>query len=207
MNQKEKAALKQRTFRHRKKERMVYVMGGKCQICGYDRCLRALEFHHINPKEKDFTLSSANNINWDDTCEELQKCILVCSNCHEEIHAGIVKSSILKSSYDKNKAKEISNQILETKEGANNKYCSKCGRKLSKENESGYCQNCIVEERRKYRPSREQLKKEIRECSFVSLGKKYGISDNAVRKWCEIYNLPKQKRIINSYTNEEWEEI
>lgn len=63
--------------------------GFKCECCGYDKCEVALEFHHLNPLEKDFNISDRNiKLNWEDIKKELDKCILVCSNCHREIHAG-----------------------------------------------------------------------------------------------------------------------
>ena len=47
-----------KNFRARLKERAVYVMGEKCQCCGYNRCIQALEFHHINPEEKEFSFGN-----------------------------------------------------------------------------------------------------------------------------------------------------
>lgn len=75
-------------IRHRKKEALVEYKGGKCQICGYNRCIQALDFHHLNPAEKDFRLSSSSK-SLDELKKEADKCILVCSNCHREIHAGL----------------------------------------------------------------------------------------------------------------------
>ena len=60
--------------------------GGKCTQCGYDRCLDALEFHHIDPLEKEFHLGERRGISIDLLRKELDKCILVCRNCHTEIH-------------------------------------------------------------------------------------------------------------------------
>ena len=80
-----------KTFRKRTKEKAVEYKGGKCKICNYDRCASALEFHHLEPSKKDFTLSQSMNIAWDKIKEELDKCILVCANCHREIHEGIIK--------------------------------------------------------------------------------------------------------------------
>ena len=54
------------------------------------------------------------------------------------------------------------------------------------------------------RPNREELKKLIRTESFVQIGKQYGVSDNAVRKWCDFEKLPRTKRKISSYSDEEW---
>ena len=78
-----------KTFRQRNKERAVKYKGGKCVKCGYDKCIIALEFHHINPEEKDFSPSSNMNKSWDKIKLELDKCILVCSNCHREIHYNL----------------------------------------------------------------------------------------------------------------------
>lgn len=66
----------------------VEYKGGKCQCCGYSNCIEALDFHHLNEAEKDFIISSRNvTTYWPEVKEELNKCILVCANCHREIHA------------------------------------------------------------------------------------------------------------------------
>ena len=59
--------------------------GGKCIRCGYDRCIKALEFHHIDPSKKDFTISN-DHFRLQEAVEETKKCILICSNCHKELH-------------------------------------------------------------------------------------------------------------------------
>jgi len=80
-----------KAWRHRSKERMVESMGGKCQCCGYDKCKEALSFHHIDPAYKELAFGNirANPQSWTKVVEELKKCILVCNNCHSEIHAGV----------------------------------------------------------------------------------------------------------------------
>ena len=66
--------------------------GNKCEICGYNKCSDALEFHHLNPAEKDFSISDRNLVlDWQLIKKELDKCQLVCSNCHREIHSLINK--------------------------------------------------------------------------------------------------------------------
>ena len=79
---------KVKSFRIRTKERAVEYKGGKCIICGYDKCIKAFDFHHLDPEKKDFTIGSNSSISWDRLKLEIDKCILVCSNCHREIHAG-----------------------------------------------------------------------------------------------------------------------
>ncbi len=72
----------------REKARMY--KGGKCMICGYDRCLEALDFHHIDPKKKGFGVSEKGiTRSWEKIKEEIDKCVLICANCHREIHVGI----------------------------------------------------------------------------------------------------------------------
>ena len=81
-------------LKHRKKQKEIAVeyKGGKCIICGYNKCKRSLEFHHENgANDKDFSVSKMfGNKSLDLIKEELDKCILVCSNCHGEIHNNLI---------------------------------------------------------------------------------------------------------------------
>lgn len=72
------------------KKKLVEYKGGECQICSYDKCIAALDFHHINPKEKLFSISSAMSYSLKRLKKEVDKCILVCRNCHAELHNGII---------------------------------------------------------------------------------------------------------------------
>ena len=64
--------------------------GGCCSLCGYSKCVRALHFHHLDPKQKDFAISSCGHTKtWEKMKIELDKCILVCSNCHAELHDNL----------------------------------------------------------------------------------------------------------------------
>lgn len=72
----------------RQKQKLVDYKGGKCEICGYNKCIEALDFHHLNPNEKDFGLSK-KYISFKKAKKEVDKCILVCANCHREIHAKL----------------------------------------------------------------------------------------------------------------------
>lgn len=66
--------------------------GGKCKFCGYNRCIDALDFHHL--EEKGFGLSKDGVTRaWSKVEKELDKCVLVCANCHREIHAGLLQPS------------------------------------------------------------------------------------------------------------------
>ena len=82
-------------------------------------------------------------------------------------------------------------------------YCLNCGKEISKG--ATYCLKCASKMRqKKERPSREELKKLIRNKSFVEIGRNFGVTDNAIRKWCISENLPSKKSDIKKYTDEEW---
>lgn len=59
--------------------------GGQYERCGYNKCLKALEFHHLDPAEKDFTISN-DHFKLEEAIKESKKCILLCANCHRELH-------------------------------------------------------------------------------------------------------------------------
>jgi hypothetical protein len=69
-----------------KKERAVAYKGGKCERCGYNKCIAAMDFHHINPDEKAYTIKNLMVRKWELIQTEIDKCILLCSNCHREQH-------------------------------------------------------------------------------------------------------------------------
>ncbi len=79
-------------WRRNAKTKLVETFGGKCSICGYNRCNRSLEFHHTDPQNKSFTISAFSSyMSFGRLLEECKKCVLVCSNCHGEIEEGLIK--------------------------------------------------------------------------------------------------------------------
>jgi len=74
-------------LRRAMKKEAVKRHGGKCEICGYDKCIDALQFHHKDPKEKEFGLAASGETHsWEEFLAESQKCLLICANCHAELH-------------------------------------------------------------------------------------------------------------------------
>ena len=85
--------------REKMKQACVDYKGGACKVCGYNRCISALSFHHLNPSEKDFNISANNGCkSWDKMKKELDKCVLLCSNCHSEVHYGLIDNKLLENS-------------------------------------------------------------------------------------------------------------
>lgn len=69
------------------KEKLIDIYGGKCIKCGYDKCKKALHFHHLDPNTKEFTISHKIRTRpWETIIKEADKCIMICANCHAEIH-------------------------------------------------------------------------------------------------------------------------
>ena len=179
----------------KRKKEIVWVMGDGCAICGYQKCKEALELHHIDPTEKDFSISQNKTLAWEKVVPELQKCILVCANCHREIHY-LQNFSDLKSSFIEERAKIVSKENSHT-------ACVDCGAKIRYNAER--CSACESLHRRKVeRPGREELKDMIRNFPFTTIAKQYCVSDNAIRKWCKAENLPHTKKEINSISDDVW---
>lgn len=80
------ASCKAKKQRHEMKEKAAAFLGGKCCVCGYNKCVNVLSFHHLFDKK--FHISLRYQTTWEKLEPELKKCILLCSNCHTEVHAG-----------------------------------------------------------------------------------------------------------------------
>jgi hypothetical protein len=87
------ARVRQREKSVEVKQQCVDYLGGKCEMCGYNKCLKALEFHHKDPTQKDFQISARRLAVFGDKLKnELDKCMLLCANCHREVHETIEES-------------------------------------------------------------------------------------------------------------------
>lgn len=80
--------------RRRVKEILVAEAGGRCALCGYDRCVAAMHFHHRDPEQKIFNIAARGLTRALDAARaEATKCVLLCSNCHAEVETGVAKLS------------------------------------------------------------------------------------------------------------------
>jgi hypothetical protein len=163
-------------WRHRSKERMVESMGGKCQCCGYNACKEALAFHHIDPAHKELAFGSlrANPKTWEKVVEELKKCILVCHNCHSEIHAGVREVPKLFSKFDESFAnyKQIKTEYDD---------CPSCGTSKPKSNK--FCSpKCASTNRRKVDWDSINVIELLNKHGITELEKMLGVSNAAIYK-------------------------
>lgn len=155
----------------------IEYKGGKCEICGYDSCPDALEFHHVNPSEKEFGISkNGNTRSFESIKKELDKCILVCSNCHREIHYNLRTKETNKIIEEIAKEKEL-------KDSKKIKITKVKKEKVKEEKQKNTKKRTI--------PTKEEVITLLKETkNFSEAGRLRNVSDNAVRKWCKKYGIP-----------------
>jgi hypothetical protein len=162
-----------------RKKKAVELMGGKCNKCGYCKNYAALDFHHIDPSQKEFESDAGRHKSWNKFITELKKCTLLCSNCHREEHhpdmAVTCEPYKVDTYMNLSGPKSTGNCPSCKNEVFGTKYCS-----------HACAQNS---QRRAKRPSREELEELIGTTPFTRIGEKYGVSDNAIRKWADHYGI------------------
>lgn len=174
--------------RKKLKQMAIEYCGGKCQLCSYSKCLWALEFHHLDSAKKDFSIGSSGiTKSWETTKLELDKCILVCANCHREIHSKLI---ILDSNLTLQKYTIQSYVSIKVE---NENKCIDCNLQLL--NKSKRCKQCNCTYRfNNIYPSPEILSKLIWEHTTTKIAKDIGVSDNALAKYCKKHNILKPPR-------------
>ncbi len=193
-------------FIKRRKADLRSVFHSKCCLCGFDEVQEALEFHHVNPKEKSFSICTTGNQTRSlaSQLEELKKCILVCANCHRGIHNNVYTVPDNWEDFFDDKVAQELNDKLELVKTHQINYCQRCGVEIS--SKATYCVKCNhLFQQKCERPNREELKQLIRSTPFTHIAEKYGVSDKAIVKWCIAEGLPSKKSDIKKYTDEEWE--
>jgi hypothetical protein len=172
-------------FRRKLKSRAVKHKGGACCICGYDKSLDALQFHHTDKNQKDFALSRAYS--WEVIVQELEKCILVCSNCHHEIH-GV--QWIENTEQMRKTVREMRERMKETR------ICTDCGTefRISPERKSTTCPKCRARTAKKRSvankiPEQKELATLVWEMSVEQLSKKLKCSPTTIRRYCKKMDI------------------
>lgn len=128
--------LKQKERALTRKLELIEAKGGKCEICGYDKNIAALELHHLDPSKKSFQLDARHlgNTTIDKLLEEADKCILVCANCHRELH---------NKQLDKSNIPVLLNEMTSKHINLTHTYkksvCKHCGKEFPYVNGKLYC--------------------------------------------------------------------
>lgn len=174
-----------KSWRKRTKQRMVDSMDNCCVICGYKKCQYALEFHHLDPSKKDFSFGAirADIISWNSIVEELRKCVLLCSNCHKEVHAGISTIPINASSFSEEYAEYRKEKIIEMN------ACLVCG--TMKNSALVTCsKKCAGKRTWHINWDQYDLPALIKQKSIVQIAYELGVSDSAIHKRLKKLNIP-----------------
>lgn len=145
---------KQRERALKRKIELIENKGGKCEVCGYDKNITALEFHHIDPSTKSFNLDSRHlsNNNIEVLKNEVEKCILVCANCHREIHNPSFEKDNIENLLNELKTKNI--KIYSKKRKT--KVCPVCGKEFEYVKGKIFCSKECREKSKNY-PSYEEI--------------------------------------------------
>ena len=182
-------------YRERIKKYLVECTGGKCRKCGYDKHFQVLDFHHIKKKKHSISYMICKHFQLEKIVQETKKCILLCSNCHRSLHFNLWKiSEREKKIYFNDKVKR--ELFRKKKKELFKKKCKVCSKILTVKSNSEFqkrqfCSHkcSYFAHRRTKWPTRNQLKKEIKRFSWLALGRKYKVSDNAVRKWARKHKI------------------
>lgn len=161
-------------------------MGGSCVCCGYKKCTAALELHHLDCSEKELSFGNirASIRSWFKIVEELRKCVLVCSNCHKEVHAGVTKVPPTAFRFNENYA-EYKELDLKT----NQHPCPVCGNMISMHKKT--CSyRCAAKFNRKVNWDAIDLEKMCKDNSILKVSELLDVSDATIRK--------RLKKIMNS---------
>lgn len=137
----------------KRKYEIIQMRGGKCERCGYNKNLAALEFHHRDPNTKKFQIDirTLSNTNLDLLEEELDKCDLLCANCHREIHnPDLFTDKIIL------KLEECNKTSFNNRSGS---VCPVCGKRFPKSKGKIYCSK-ECREKDKHYPSLEEVQKQ-----------------------------------------------
>lgn len=207
----------------KERQHLIEVRGKKCECCGLTEWLGQpinLEVHH----------KDGNRLN--DAQDNLQ---ILCPNCHSytanhsknidnhsvsdeellealrnarSIHQALIKVGLSTAGKNYNRARKLVKQyeLFHLYKKVIENYCIDCGIPIT--GKALRCTNCYTLTNRVVeRPTREELKQLIRTLPFLTIGKHFGVSDTAVRKWCDNYNLPRKVSDIKKYTDEEWKKV
>ena len=165
---------------------MLNIRGGKCEKCGYNKCQAALEFHHLDPSQKEFAISKVRKFSVSgilpEIKSELDKCSLLCKNCHAEEHFYQKEMQRLTIRKDPPNQRRKINK------------CEFCNKVITYKARS--CLNCLCLSRPQKTkiqwPSIDILLDMLSKSNYVQVAKQLGVTDNGIRKHIKT----EQKRIL-----------
>lgn len=164
-------------WRHATKHRLIQALGSKCQICGYNKCEAALDFHHVDPEQKDSVIGklTAHPSKWEKIVAEARKCVLLCSNCHRELHVGQVELPETFQKFDEQYA------VYNVKRESAPSFCPICGN-LKLEWNLTCSVKCAHTKSYKVNWTGIDLEALVKSLPVYKIADRLGVSDKAVSK-------------------------
>jgi hypothetical protein len=176
----------------------------KCCCCGFDNPI-CLDFHHLDSSKKDFNIAHlVTRKNKSDLVKEINKCVVVCSNCHRLVHDGQIK--VVEEFICNETQEDFDSLVLLEKEkygiatktkrprknNTKNEHLCVCGNKIHKNSKS--CKDCQKLVTKINWPNKEELEKLVNEKPCSVIAKELGVSDKAVEKQCKKLGIAKPPR-------------
>lgn len=185
---------------------LIQERGGKCEQCGYNKNIASLQFHHLKDKQFVLDIRHLSRKSLENIRHEASKCILLCANCHHELHHPEYELDNLKELAQKlqicdsyQKLEDLETFVTNIKKELPKHYCVDCGKEITR-GARLRCKTCSDKESRKTEwPTKEVLLQLVLTTPMTRIGNQYGVSDNAVRKWCKHYGIPSNKKEIKEY--------
>lgn len=171
-------------WRNRAKLWLIEWAGGKCQVCGYCRCSRNLSFHHTHDKKAVVSRMVVTTMAFSLILEEAKKCVLLCHNCHGEVHDGITSCPGVEPEARERRRESMG--AMKTIAVRKERPCKVC----SQPTKSKYCSLSCSGKRPKISwPPDEELSQAVLKEPLTSIALRLGVSDKAVKKHCKIRNI------------------
>lgn len=164
----------------KRKFELINLKGGACEKCGYNKCIAALDFHHSNPNEKLFQIDvrHISNKNMKDLLKELDKCVLLCANCHREEHnPSLFFDEVI---LELEKIQDNHKSFFEPKRKLD--VCKFCGNTFVKMKGKIYCSSKCRESDKNYPLKNELLMTYDELKSWEKVAKKYGITRRIIQR-------------------------
>lgn len=171
-------------YRLRLKMALIEAHGGKCKKCGFaEKVPPAYDFHHIDPKEKEFGIGNSDSKNFDQLLEETKKCLLVCKNCHAKIYWENMESR--RKRYVEIAKDHVFNPLLPV-------ICKSCKKEfMPTVRKAKFCSVACshFSQRRGTWPDKSEFSKDAEFLSLRAAGKKYGVSGNTIKEWAKSMGI------------------
>jgi hypothetical protein len=187
-------------WRRKAKLRLMSAFGGKCGLCGYDRCPRNLVFHHLDPSIKGDGFGHFQSRAWTRIVEEVRKCVMLCHNCHGEVHAGLIDDLSPCPRFDETyihyrRATEATTNPLRTK--AILPLCAHCRKLVPRPNMivcSAKCREMRARSirtgaRARPKPSGKMLSRLLKTKSCDTIAGEFSVTGKTVRLWAHGYGI------------------